>query len=168
MTYLPQRKQIRLVGYDYTAAGGYFITICAYQRQHLFGTIVEGTMQLSAIGLLVEQEWTATPIHRPYLRLDAFTIMPNHVHGVVFIEDPSALPNDRAQHAAPLPSGSLGAFVRAFKSAVSRRSKIELGFQQPIWQRNFHERIIRNADEYDKIAAYVISNPANWQSDSLN
>lgn len=168
MSNLPQRKQTRLVGHDYTAAGGYFVTLCAYQRQHLFGTISEETMQLSAIGRLVEEEWAATPLHRPNIQLDVFVIMPNHIHGLVFVQESSPRPTDRAQHAAPLRAGSLGAFVRAYKSAVRRRVGIELGHQEPLWQRNYYEHIIRNADEYDKIAAYIINNPANWKSDSLN
>ncbi len=170
MDRFPQRKQIRLVGYDYTASGGYFITICTHQRRLLFGEIVSGAMHLSPLGDLVQQAWSEAPQHRPYIRLDAFVVMPNHVHGIVFLEDHSRAQHaaeNRAQHAAPLQAGSLGALVRAFKSAVSRRAGLELGLRETIWQRNYYEHIIRSENEYIRIVDYIRANPARWMSDSL-
>jgi REP element-mobilizing transposase RayT len=80
------RRSIRLQGYDYTAAGAYFITICTHQRQCLFGEIIDGVMQLNATGLCVEACWRSLPRHFETLELDAFVIMPNHLHGILLLD----------------------------------------------------------------------------------
>lgn len=90
MTYNPeqhQRHSIRLDGYDYAQAGAYFVTICTAQRTGLFGEVVDGKMILNAFGQVVRAEWERLPGHFPNIRLDAFGVMPNHVHGVIFIID---------------------------------------------------------------------------------
>ena len=79
------RKSIRLKGYDYSQAGSYFITICTKYRAHLFGKIVDGKMKLNATGKIADVCWRAIPEHYPNIRLDEFVIMPNHVHGIIFI-----------------------------------------------------------------------------------
>lgn len=83
----PQRKSIRLRGYDYTQRGAYYITICTEGRLHVFGRITDATVHLSALGNVVEECWHAIPSHFPHVTIDAFIIMPNHVHGVVVIGD---------------------------------------------------------------------------------
>lgn len=81
------RRSIRLRGYDYTQAGAYFVTICTFNRLCLFGEIVGGVMEPSALGQVVEAEWLQTARVRPNVALDAFVVMPNHVHGIVLIEE---------------------------------------------------------------------------------
>jgi putative transposase len=81
------RRSIRLKGYDYSQAGAYFITICTNQRQPLFGEILNGEMILSEIGQIAYNEWLKTPEIRPYVSLDVFAIMPNHMHGIILIND---------------------------------------------------------------------------------
>ena len=83
----PNRRSIRLKGYDYTQPGAYFITICTHQRHHLFGEVVDGKMQLNALGEIARQCWLAIPDHFPHTALDEFVIMPNHVHGIIWIVD---------------------------------------------------------------------------------
>jgi REP element-mobilizing transposase RayT len=80
------RRSIRLKGYDYTAAGAYFITICTYQRECLFGEIVNGVMQLNTFGLCVQACWQSLPDHFQKLQLDAFVVMPNHLHGILLLD----------------------------------------------------------------------------------
>ena len=81
----PQRRSIRLPDYDYTQDGGYFITICTYQRALLLGDAVDSEMQLNTLGCIVQEEWERTPAVRPYVQLNAFVVMPNHLHGILFI-----------------------------------------------------------------------------------
>ena len=88
MTYNPEthhRNSIRLKEYDYAAVGAYFVTICAFQRECLFGEIVEGDMRLNDAGVLVRDEWLKTPALRQNVCLDEFVVMPNHFHGIVNI-----------------------------------------------------------------------------------
>ncbi len=81
------RRSIRLKGYDYTQPGAYFITLCVHERAHLFGAVVDGEMQLNDAGRVVEQCWRDISAHFPHVALDAFVVMPNHVHGVLWIVD---------------------------------------------------------------------------------
>ena len=81
------RHSIRLAGYDYSQAGVYFITICTQNRECLFGDIVNGSMILNDAGIIVQEEWTRAKIVRPYVTLDAFVVMPNHIHGIIVFTD---------------------------------------------------------------------------------
>jgi REP element-mobilizing transposase RayT len=185
------RRSIRLREFDYTASGAYFITICTDARRCVFGSISEGHMQVSAWGEIVIEEWTRTASLRPTIELDAFVVMPNHVHGIVIIHG-RATDTVRTQRAAPLQNvadseenlshlarthgvtkdnvspGSLGAIVRSFKSAVtSRIHALATDSNQPIWQRNYYEHIIRSEESLNRIRAYIHNNPSQWTSDSL-
>jgi len=81
------RRSIRLQGYDYTQAGAYFVTICVEHRECLFGEIADGDVRLSKCGQIVQTHWENIPHHFPNVELDAFVIMPNHLHGIVVIAD---------------------------------------------------------------------------------
>ncbi len=143
------RRSIRLRGYDYAHAAAYFVTICTADRACLFGEVVDDVMRLNVAGQLVEQVWGAIPSHFPQVAVDEFVVMPNHVHGVI-VFDGQAPTDVGAQHAAPLPgspnvrSGSLGAVVRSFKSAATKRINEHRGSPgAPVWQRNYYEHIAR-------------------------
>ncbi len=84
------RRSIRLKGYDYTQAGAYFVTICTVQREEIFGEVVNGEMRLNPLGEIVREEWLKTAEIRSNVELheDEFVIMPNHVHGIVWIVEP--------------------------------------------------------------------------------
>ncbi len=89
MTYDPEihhRRSIRLKGYDYAEAGAYFVTICVYGRECLFGEVVEGTVRLNPAGEAVQAVWQGLPEHYPSVVLDAFVVMPNHVHAIVILK----------------------------------------------------------------------------------
>ena len=97
------RRTIRLAGYDYRREGAYFITICTQGRTPLFGRIVEESMHLNVWGGIVVEEWERTALLRPNVELDAFIVMPNHVHGIIVIVD-SLSPSNAgrgAMHCAP-------------------------------------------------------------------
>jgi REP element-mobilizing transposase RayT len=84
---IPGRRSLRLKDYDYTQPGAYFVTIVAWGRECLFGKVVDGEMRLSAAGRIVEAEWWRLGRQFPNIRLDAFVLMPNHVHAIIIIHE---------------------------------------------------------------------------------
>ena len=155
------RRSIRLKGYDYASAGAYYVTIVAWQRECLFGEVVNKEMVLNEFGKIADECWRAIPKHFPNVELGAYVIMPNHVHGIIDIRANESLltmkkvgdgrgaamlrPYDEQDpHRINVKPGSLGAIVRSYKSAVSYRINKEHN-ATGIWQRNYYEHIIRNA-----------------------
>ena len=84
---LHHRRSMRLQEYNYSSSGTYFVTICTSNRKCLFGDIVDGKMLLNELGRIARQCWWAIPDHFPHAQLDVFVIMPNHVHGIIWIVD---------------------------------------------------------------------------------
>ncbi len=186
MKYDPEkrhRRSIRLKGYDYAQPGAYFVTICTQNRQCLFGNVVDGNMMLNRFGEIVWSEWFRTARIRPYVQLyeSEFVVMPNHVHGIIWIVDS---PNHDvntvgATGRSPLPDGpqyprgpksqSLGAIIAGFKSAVTRRINNMRGTPgTPVWQRNYYEHIVRDENELNRIREYINNNPLQWALDREN
>ena len=165
------RRSIRLQGYDYSQAGAYFVTIIAWQREMLFGEIVNEEMKLNDFGKIVQDEWEQTAIVRPNVELGEYIVMPNHFHGIlVFVDDGNVGATRRvAPTKTTLQSGSLGAVMGQFKSIVTKRINRLRGVEGiPVWQRNYYERIIRSEPEMDRISRYIESNPARWADDDEN
>jgi REP element-mobilizing transposase RayT len=159
---LPRRRTIRLREYDYSQAGAYFVTICACGRRCLFGNIEDVQMRSNALGSIIEDEWFRSAEIRPHIGLDAFVVMPNHIHGIVLLEsEPAPI---RPGKAAGPPRGSLGSFVGSFKAAVTRRTSLP----HPVWQRNYYEHIIRSEASLNAIREYIANNPASWLFDRQN
>ena len=177
MKYNPRkhrRHSIRLKGYDYTQPGAYFVTICTHRREMLFGRVVDGVMQLNEFGRIVEWTWYDLPNHVANITLDAFVIMPNHVHGIIIINPPATVgagsePVPTIDAAAgPKPYG-LPEIVLQFKTFSARRINARRGVRGvPVWQRNYYEHIIRNQHALNAIRRYIIENPARWQKDREN
>lgn len=169
------RRSIRLKGYDYTQNGAYFVTIVTYQREHLFGKVVNGVMRLNEWGEIARREWFKTVELRPYVELfeDEFVVMPNHAHGIIWVNnDVVGAERRSAPTTAPtqptVTAGSLGAIVRAYKSAVTyaiNAARQTRGVM--VWQRNYYEHIIRNNAELNRIRKYIIENPLKWADDDL-
>ena len=164
----------RLRGYDYASEGVYFITICTHDHQHFFGEVAHGSMILSPIGSIVENEWQKTPEIRQSinLKLDAYCVMPNHFHALFTIGSP-VLPNYDsclpATDAVPtqfggLQSQTVGAIVRGFKGSCTSRIRAG-GFSDFRWQKRFHDRIVRNRRAWYTIRQYILDNPRRWQKD---
>jgi REP element-mobilizing transposase RayT len=180
MKYNPEihhRRSIRLKGYDYTQPGAYFVTFCAYQRIHLFGEVVDGNVILNDRGKIARDEWFKTAELRPYVKLyeDEFVIMPNHGHGIIWIEDDIVgarrrrAPTETIEKFGKPVKGSIPTIVRAYKSAVTYTvDKLENQRGAVLWQKNYYEHIIRNERELHNIARYIINNPRNWQLDRDN
>lgn len=166
------RRSIRLKGYDYTQPGAYFITICTYQRQVLFGEIVDGVMVLNAYGEIVQHAWDDLPNHYPHVVLDELCIMPNHIHGIIILTGwggSQTHPNDDDDENLNNVQHGLPEIVRALKSFSSRRiNQIIDSPGVPLWQRNYFERIVRNEEELNSIRRYVQENPLKWKMDQDN
>jgi putative transposase len=161
------RHSIRLKGYDYSRAGKYFVTMCTQDRACLFGEVVNGHMQLNDAGRVVEQCWVEIPHHFPHGELDAFVVMPNHVHGIIVITDAVG-----AQDFAPLPtagppSRTLGSIIRGFKIGVTKWARMNIVIPV-VWQRNYYEHIIRDESTLHRIQEYIVNNPLQWMVDREN
>ena len=163
------RRSIRLPEYDYTQAGVYYITICSHEREHIFGEICDGQMVLNAIGQIVADEWSQTAQKRPNIALDAYVIMPNHVHGIIVIsESTNILPPTIERFGQPT-SNSIPTIVRLFKSAATKRINIFRNtWHQPVWQRNYYEHVVRGEADLDRIRTYIANNPVQWAEDREN
>ncbi|BAU63332.1 hypothetical protein STA3757_06960 [Stanieria sp. NIES-3757] len=178
MNYNPkkhQRRSIRLQGYDYSQAGYYFVTICCYQKQCLFGEVIDGVMQLNQYGEIVEQEWMRSSLIRQEIGLDRYIVMPNHFHGIVIINPVgvngrSPLPKSSNRSIIPsMKPKSLSSLMAGFKSSVTKQiNLIRNAPGTPVWQRNYYEHIIRNEESLNKIREYIINNPWSWQLDQLH
>ena len=167
------RHSLRINGYDYTQVGAYFITVVTRNRTCVFGDVLNGESVLNVSGRIVQTVWNELPVHFRPIGLDEFVVMPNHVHGIIMINDAQRA-SVGAQHAAPLHQpyvkpGSLGAIVRSFKSAVSKRvNETHEGRPLRLWQRNYYEHIIRNEESLLHIREYIASNPSRWSMDPEN
>ena len=156
-------------GYDYSQAGAYFVTLCVHGRECLLGEVAEREVRLSQIGALVEACWQELPRHYAHVDLGAFVVMPNHVHGVIF------LTADVGAGLKPAPTASTGKrhplteIVRALKTFSTRRVNT---FREspglPVWQRNYYERVIRDEAELERINQYIVDNPASWADDEYH
>lgn len=159
------RRSIRLPDYDYSSPGAYFATISTKLRQPLFGRQHGGDVVLNDYGRVATQCWQELPKHFSQLIIDAFIVMPNHVHGILFIHE-GDIAGVGAQHAAPLRkdkfqvgAGSLGAIVRSYKAAVSREIHKLTNDSMVVWHRNYFERVIREERELDEARNYILHNP---------
>ena len=151
------RRSMRLRGYDYTRPGAYFVTICALT--HLFGRIRGEQMVLSPLGAIARACWEDIPNHFEYVRVDAYVVMPDHVHGILILRDY----RNRVPAIGHVGPGSLGAVVRSFKSAVAARVHAVRGARDhAVWQRNYFDRIIRDKTDLDQVRRYIRENPARW------
>lgn len=172
------RRSIRMDGYDYSQAGAYYITICTQSRRCLFGNVRDGKMVLNEWGRIAEEEWFNTEKIRDNVQLGEFVIMPNHIHGIVIINDgrgvlntPNVLNTPISKEGechSPLrgPSNNLGAIVRGYKSAVTKWFRQNTNICT-VWQRNYYEHIIRDGNDYERIANYINDNPMNWKRDEM-
>jgi len=164
-----RRRSIRLREYDYRQPGAYFITVVAHGRAVLFGEIVGGETRLNEYGRIVEDEWQKSSIIRREIELDAFVVMPNHIHGIVNIIDADVGATGRSPLRSGPPARSLGAFIAGFKSAVTKRiNEIRQTHGAPVWQRNYYEHIIRGDGELLRVREYILNNPLDWENDREN
>ena len=206
---LHHRRSIRLKGYDYSSQGAYFVTLCCEDRKHRFGEITQHQMHLNDLGKIAAEWMENLPTKFPNIEIGEYTIMPDHIHAIIIINDYTSekvsreeAPEERDEevprgdrevrapftgalegetpdavalegetpHAGALegdaPDAPLGNIIGAYKSLVAngclkwyKERNLRMG---KLWQRNYYERIIRDARAYENIAAYIRNNPEKW------
>jgi putative transposase len=178
------RQSIRLKQYDYTQEGAYFVTVCTQGRELYLELYPE-------LRHIVQAQWESLPKRFPNISLDAFVIMPNHVHAIILvvatlavaqnvgvapdlavIQNPTAAQNPVGAEASPVPT-ALGNIVGAFKSLCVNRwlsyiKRNHMDSVGSIWQRNYYEHVIRNETELNRVREYIMSNPLKWSFDHEN
>lgn len=176
------RKNIRWRKWDYRWNAAYFITICTKDKQHFFGEIKDKKMILSPVGVLADIFWHEIPKHAKGVTLDAFVVMPNHIHGIIILnnEEPPkpVLPKrgeiddrpkspDEQRFQRP-GKNSISTMVGGYKSVVTKHiNRLEL-IDNWEWQVRFNDRVIRNEEEFNRIQNYILTNVENWDDDCFN
>lgn len=179
-------KSARAPWWNYGWNATYFVTICTARRLHHLGKIENNRMVLSEIGKYAEQSWLEIPKHFPFVILDQFIVMPNHVHGIITIDksqggvvktdvetqnlaslrvtvNETAGPSEKSWNRFGPQSRNLGSIIRGFKIGVTKNARsVVAGFA---WQSRYHDRIIRDYDEFVRVSHYIKTNPENWKKD---
>ena len=158
---LPQRKHPRLGHYDYSTAGAYFITICTHNRRCLLSRIVgrglaPAEIQYSAYGNIAREQLLLLEKRYPFLKVDQFVIMPNHIHTILFLEETAG---DDLRPA-------ITDIVCAYKSLTTRACKKVQPIEK-LFQTSFYDHVIRGREDYNEIAEYIVNNPKQWELDKL-
>ncbi len=173
-----KRHSLRMKGYDYSLEGAYFVTIATYQHACLFAKVDNGKIVLNINGNIAFDQWIR--LQQRFLPANSpkFVIMPNHIHGIIHIVRGAGeefghvtfgIPPQRPYDYSHVTSNSLGVIVRAYKASVTYRINAMRGYTTPpIWQRNYHDHIIRNEHDYQNIWNYIDTNPETWMDDQLH
>ena len=170
-------ESTRLPFYDYSSPGCYFITICVRDGHYDFGQIKNKRMKLSKLGHAARKYWKKIPKHFPFVKLDEFIVMPNHVHGIIIItkkpqnaqyvetQDFASLPLRRNGHHNKFgpQSRNLASIIRGYKIGVKKYANKKN--KEFFWQAGFYDHIINTDEALNNIRQYIINNPTNWQKD---
>ena len=153
------RKALRLKNYDYAKNGLYFITICIQNREHLLGNISNNMHTVYDTGLMIETIWHNLPQYYKGIETKEFVVMPNHIHGIIEFDNADL---------------DLSELVQRFKTFSTYQyihgvhNNNWKPFDKKLWQRNYHEHIIRNEKSLEKLQNYIFNNPQQWKEDILN
>lgn len=162
-------KSMRLQGYDYCRNGKYFITICTKNKIPYFGNIDDGKINLSEPGKIIDKFWNEIPNHFPFVILDEYIIMPDHIHGILIIQHSEN--NDAGTPKLSVPASanrgnqywkpnSIGSIINQFKRICTITIKTN-GYEFA-WQPRYHDRIIQTETQLNIIRRYIIMNPLKW------
>ena len=155
----PQRKKNRLDNYDYSSCGAYFITICTLERRNYFwknaGAIIDRlqNVELTLYGKIVDDAIQKIPCTYPALSLEGYVIMPNHIHVLLRV--------CADEYGRPLVAPTMSRVIKQLKGIVSK----QIGTS--IWQKSFHDHIIRSREDYEEHLKYIYENPLRWYYDEL-
>lgn len=186
----------RLQSWDYSSNGAYYITICTRNREHYFGEIIDGKMQLNQIGKLAEEYWIEISKHFDFVELGNFVIMPNHMHGILIINKPPhnaetrqslsiqdeivSSENETRQCLVSTDENkivgqtrfqnqgknTISSIVGSYKSIVTKTARNHHADFN--WQTRFYDHIIRDAQSFEIIQNYIFENPTKWNNDEFN
>lgn len=179
-----ERKLNRLKGYDYCQSGCYFVTICVQNHECVLGNVINGKMQLSRIGEMANNYWRKIPAHFPNTELNEFVIMPNHVHGIIVIDNVVGNKNicsqlgknnndEKNNNYCSLQvwqtkwGKSLSSIVRGFKIGVIKWCR-QNNHEDFTWQKSYYDHIVRNEESLHNIQEYIVNNPEKWEIDKNN
>lgn len=175
------RQSVRLKWYDYSSAGIYYVTICTANHRHFFGRIKNGKMYLNAAGFIAHSMWLTLLERFPGISLDAFVIMPNHMHGIIVIHRRTNVENmpkrfqpymrklmlernpDMSRTYKP---PTVGKIVRSYKGVVTYRIR-KLGIKEFAWQRLYWSSIVFKKNTVVYVKRYISENPSKWEKDKL-
>jgi putative transposase len=169
---MQNRQPNRLRGYNYSQNGFYFVTICTQNHAEWFGRIRNGEMELNRYGETARNKWLEIPRHFENIRLDEFVIMPNHIHGIIVIENDTIMVGNR--HACSLPIKrqyqTIPIVIGSYKSAATREINMVIiqNKNNFHWQKSFYDHIIRNESSLNRIREYINGNPRRWDMDIEN
>ena len=169
---LPQRKNNRKEGFDYSAAGAYFITICTQNRRQILSHIVGGdvldapqivgddvldapSIELFYHGKIADKYINQLSDFYSYMEVDHYVIMPNHIHMILIVYDHENMESSAKQHTP------ISRFISTFKRFCNKE------YGEDIWQRGFMDHIIRNREDYQQHLKYIVDNPVRWHFDEL-
>ena len=155
------RRSIRLPHFNYASAGVYFVTICVQDRMPLLGTIAEETMRQNDAGVMAQTAWEELADHYPGVGVDAFAVMPNHVHGLITLSDDNTL-------GVALTLSEVVQRWKSWTTTLYRRGVNEQNWQPfpaRLWQKNYYERIVRDEKECQTYRDYIQKNPSKWCDD---
>jgi len=173
MKQFKSRKQNRLNNYDYSNNGYYFVTICTYNREYIFGEVVNDKMILNPCGNITKKSWQDLPNHHIGIELDQFIIMPNHIHGIIIINNPvgNGPPSTGSGQVARSfnnhTNNNLSIIIGSYKSTVTKQIN-RLNKNTFKWQKSFHDHIVRVDESLNNIRNYIINNPKTWPLDENN
>jgi len=161
------RRLTRLKDYNYSQSGYYFVTICTKNREQCFGKIEDEKMVLNNYGKIAKEFWSEIPLHFEHVKIDEFRIMPNHVHGILNIED-NGVGNAYMRSLRDRTKMLLSRIVQQYKSSVTRKiNSIQNEFNFG-WQNSFYDHVIRNERSLDNLRRYTQNNPLRWELDIEN
>lgn len=176
------RQSYRLQGYDYASEGAYYVTMCTRNRECALGDVINGEMRLSETGQIVQECWLEIPNHFTNVTLDEYQVMPNHVHGIIVIWgkprrdlinqipigiDDTHFGTPRDWPLMKNPKQPLGKIIRHFKAKATKTIH-DVGFGDFGWQSKFHDHIIHDEADLERIRDYIKSNPLSWSQDEEN
>lgn len=161
------RQSMRLKNYDYSSTGAYFVTILSYERTNIFGRVRESSVVLNDLGRVVKNAWELIPDHFNEFELDSYVIMPNHLHGIIHIQNEKHYKDLTYNQFQQPTRKSVSTVIQAFKATVTREARKE-SMAYHVWQRNFYEHVIRTDKELYKCQEYIQNNPLKWTLDRNN
>lgn len=167
MEQFKSRKLNRLNKYSYSINGHYYITVCTQNRREIFGIIENDHIIINQYGEIVKNTWFKIPEHFHNVELDEFIIMPNHIHGIIIINNPVGTGHALSSNDKNTKNNNLSVIVESFKSTITKQIN-QINNNEFKWQRSFHDHTIRTTDSLNNIRKYMLNNPATWNADENN